>query len=180
MREFDVVVVGGGHAGVEAALIGAKRNKKTALITLDIHHITLMPCNPSVGGPAKGIVVREVDALGGMMGKAADATALQFKMLNSAKGVGVQALRVQSDKLAYSQYMQTVCLNTPNLTVIEDCVEAILVNDHKCYGVKTKNETILCTKSNFNNRNIYGFYHFGRKYSHRIRSRWPTNNQCIE
>ena len=146
MREFDVVVVGGGHAGVEAALIAAKRNKKTALITLDIHHIASMPCNPSVGGPAKGIVVREVDALGGMMGKAADATALQFKMLNSAKGVGVQALRVQSDKLAYSQYMQTVCLNTPNLTVIEDCVEAILVNDHKCYGVKTKNETIHALK----------------------------------
>ena len=146
MKKFDVVVVGGGHAGVEAALIAAKINKNTALITLDIDHIASMPCNPSVGGPAKGIVVREVDALGGMMGKAADATALQFKMLNSAKGVGVQALRVQSDKIAYSHYMRDVCMNTPNLTVIQDCVEAILVENHACYGVKTKTEEIHAQK----------------------------------
>lgn len=135
MKDFDIIVIGGGHAGVEAALMGAKRNKKTALITLDIDHIASMPCNPSVGGPAKGVVTREIDALGGQMGKTADLTALQFKMLNSAKGPGVRALRVQSDKLAYSAMMRDICLNTDNLTVIEGCVDGLKVNDHTIEGV---------------------------------------------
>ena len=135
MKDFDIIVIGGGHAGVEAALISAKRNKKTALITLDIDHIASMPCNPSVGGPAKGVVTREIDALGGQMGKTADLTALQFKMLNSAKGPGVRALRVQSDKLAYSAMMRDICLNTKNLTVIEGCVDGLKVSDHTIEGV---------------------------------------------
>ncbi len=135
MKDFDIIVIGGGHAGVEAALMGAKRNKKTALITLDIDHIASMPCNPSVGGPAKGVVTREIDALGGQMGKTADLTALQFKMLNSAKGPGVRALRVQSDKLVYSAMMRDICLNTDNLTVIEGCVDGLKVNDHTIEGV---------------------------------------------
>ena len=97
---IDVIVVGGGHAGCEAALATARMGLQTVLCTLDKNWIASMPCNPSVGGPAKGIVVREIDALGGQMGKNADATALQFKMLNTTKGPGVRSLRVQSDKIA--------------------------------------------------------------------------------
>ena len=97
MSDFDITVIGGGHAGIEAALAAARTGKKTCLLTLSKENIGKMPCNPSVGGPAKGIVVREIDALGGQMGITADRTALQFKMLNSAKGPGVRALRVQSD-----------------------------------------------------------------------------------
>ena len=108
MSDFDITVIGGGHAGIEAALAAARTGKKTCLLTLSKENIGKMPCNPSVGGPAKGIVVREIDALGGQMGITADRTALQFKMLNSAKGPGVRALRVQSDKVAYSRYMQKV------------------------------------------------------------------------
>ena len=111
----DVLVLGGGHAGVEAALARARMKQKTMLLTMHINMIASMPCNPSVGGPAKGIVVREIDALGGEMGKAADHTALQLKMLNTNKGPGVQSLRVQSDKLAYRKYMQDVCLHRDHL-----------------------------------------------------------------
>lgn len=131
----DVIVVGGGHAGIEAALACARLNKKTILFTLDTEMIGKMPCNPSVGGPAKGIVVREIDALGGEMGKAADATALQFKMLNTNKGPGVRCLRVQSDKLAYAKYMQEQVLHTNNLEVREAMVEQLLVENDKVYGV---------------------------------------------
>ena len=119
MSEFDIIVIGGGHAGIEAALASARLGKRTMLLTLSIDNIGKMPCNPSVGGPAKGIVVREIDALGGQMPVTADRTALQFKMLNSAKGPGVRALRVQSDKIAYSKMMQYVCLHCENLTVKE-------------------------------------------------------------
>lgn len=131
----DVIVIGGGHAGVEAALACARLQKKTILYTLHIDMIASMPCNPSIGGPAKGVVVREIDALGGEMGKAADATALQFKMLNTTKGPGVQALRVQSDKIKYKEYMRNVVLNQDNLEVREMMIEELLVKDHKIEGV---------------------------------------------
>ena len=124
---FDAIVVGAGHAGCEAAHILAKMGKKTALITINLEHIAKMPCNPSIGGPAKGIVVREVDALGGIMPRIADKTALQFKMLNSAKGPGVRALRVQSDKLAYSALMRKTLEQMDDLTIIEDIVEGLIV-----------------------------------------------------
>ena len=127
----DVLVLGGGHAGVEAALACARMKQKTMLLTMHITLTASMRCDPSVGGPAKGIVVREIDALGGEMGKAADHTALQLKMLNTNKGPGVQSLRVQSDKLAYRKYMQDVCLHTDNLEVKECIVEQILFNDKK-------------------------------------------------
>ena len=119
MTDFDIVVVGGGHAGIEAALAAARLGKNTCLLTLRIENIGKMPCNPSVGGPAKGVVVREIDALGGQMPITADRTALQFKMLNRAKGPGVRALRVQSDKIAYGKMMQDVCLHQEHLTVLE-------------------------------------------------------------
>src|SRR3989442_942928 len=106
--QYDIIVIGGGHAGIEASLISARLGQKVVLITLDKNKIGLMPCNPSVGGAAKGIVVREIDALGGEMGKAADATALQFKLLNTSGGPAIQALRVQSDKIAYAHYMQKI------------------------------------------------------------------------
>lgn len=131
----DVIVIGGGHAGVEAALACARLNKQTMLYSMHIDMIASMPCNPSVGGPAKGIVVREIDALGGEMGKAADATALQFKMLNMAKGPGVQCLRVQSDKIAYMRYMQEKVLHQEHLEVKEMMIEKILAEDGKIKGV---------------------------------------------
>ena len=99
----DVIVVGGGHAGCESALATARLGLETVLFSLDKNWIASMPCNPSIGGPAKGVVVREIDALGGQMGISADATALQFKMLNTTKGPGVRSLRVQSDKIAYKK-----------------------------------------------------------------------------
>ena len=141
----DVIVIGGGHAGVEAALACARTNKKTILYSMHIDMIASMPCNPSVGGPAKGIVVREIDALGGEMGKAADATALQFKMLNTTKGPGVQSLRVQSDKIAYKKYMQEVCLHQENLEVREMCVEKVLAENgknHRCSSTGWSNHTM--------------------------------------
>lgn len=133
---YDAIVVGAGHAGVEAAISLAKMKFKTLLVTLKIDHIAKMPCNPSIGGPAKGIVVREIDALGGVMPMVADKTALQFKMLNTTKGPGVWSLRVQSDKLAYSHMMRDICLNTENLDVYEDIVEEVIIEDQKVKGVR--------------------------------------------
>ena len=138
----DVIVVGGGHAGIEAALACARLNKQTILYSLSIENIGKMPCNPSVGGPAKGIVTREIDALGGEMGKAADATAIQFKMLNTNKGPGVQCLRVQSDKLEYAKYMQNKVCNTPNLQVKEAMVETLVVENGVAVGVKLSDGSI--------------------------------------
>lgn len=143
---YDCMIIGGGHAGVEAALACARLSKKTILFSMNKHMIASMPCNPSVGGPAKGIVVREIDALGGEMGKAADATALQFKMLNTTKGPGVQCLRVQSDKIAYAKYMQDKVLNQDHLEVREAMVEKIIVKDQKVCGVELADGSIVETK----------------------------------
>ena len=116
---------------------------RSILYSMHIDMIASMPCNPSVGGPAKGIVVREIDALGGEMGKAADATALQFKMLNTTKGPGVQCLRVQSDKLAYKQYMQQKVLQQPHLEVREMCVEQVLAEDGRVTGIRQKDGVVV-------------------------------------
>lgn len=139
---FDCIVVGAGHAGCEAALSLAHAGKKTLLVTIKIDHIAKMPCNPSVGGPAKGIVVREIDALGGVMPKVADKTALQFKMLNTTKGPGVWSLRVQSDKYDYSHMMRDICLNTENLEVIEDICEEVIIEDKKFKAIRLLNNGI--------------------------------------
>ena len=143
MKDYDIIVIGGGHAGIEAALASARLHKRTLLLTLSIENIGKMPCNPSVGGPAKGIVVREMDALGGQMPVTADRTALQFKMLNSAKGPGVRALRVQSDKIAYKQMMQDVCLHQENLTVRAGMAVAINAENQKITGVTLKDGSFI-------------------------------------
>lgn len=143
---YDVIVVGGGHAGVEAALACARMNKKTALCTLVLDTIAMMPCNPSIGGPAKGIVVREIDALGGQMGITSDLTALQFKLLNTNKGPGVRSLRVQSDKLAYSEMMKNACLDQENLDVLEVMVSRMIIENDVVVGVVLKDNTQLRSK----------------------------------
>ena len=143
----DAIVVGAGHAGVEAAMSLAHAGKDTVLVTIKLTHIAKMPCNPSVGGPAKGIVVREIDALGGVMPKVADKTALQFKMLNTTKGPGVWSMRVQSDKLEYSKMMQDLCMHTEHLTVIEDIVEEVICEDNNFKAVRLRNNGIIEAKA---------------------------------
>ena len=140
---LDVIVVGGGHGGIEAALITARLGCETALISLSLENIGKMPCNPSVGGPAKGIVVREIDALGGQMGITADQTALQFKMLNTTKGPGVQSLRVQSDKLAYARRMQEEIQRQERLRLILGICTGILVENGKITGITMEDGQIL-------------------------------------
>jgi len=133
-NKYDVIVVGAGHAGCEAALSCARLGLKVLLATLDVEHIALQPCNPAIGGPAKSTLVREIDALGGEMGLAADATYLQMKTLNSSKGPAVRALRAQSDKRQYSDYMRNVIENNENIFLRQACITDILVKDGKVVG----------------------------------------------
>ena len=135
--QFDVVVVGAGHAGCEAALACARTNLKTVMLTLNLDSIAFMACNPSIGGTAKGHLVREIDALGGEMGINADKTALQMRMLNIGKGAAVQSLRCQSDKNAYHAEMKRTLENTENLRIVQGEAAEILVKDGKVCGVKT-------------------------------------------
>lgn len=137
-KHYDIIVIGGGHAGIEASLSSARLNKRTLMICGNFKRVGNMPCNPSVGGPAKGIIVREIDALGGEMGKAADKTALQFKLLNSSKGPAVRALRVQSDKVEYPKYMQGKVLEQENLDILQDLVDSLIISDSKVKGIITE------------------------------------------
>ena len=134
--DYQVIVVGGGHAGLEAAFASAHLGMKTLLISINVKMMGNMPCNPSIGGSAKGIVVREIDALGGMMGIAADHHYLQMKMLNTGKGPGVQCLRAQQDKLEYPKFMQDLAEKTANLTVKEGIVNELIHDDKHVFGVK--------------------------------------------
>lgn len=144
---YDVIVVGGGHAGVEASVAAARMGQKTALFTLNVDRIASMPCNPSIGGPAKGIVVREIEALGGVMGKIADKTALQFRILNSSKGPGVQCLRVQSDKIEYSKAMRDAVLSEPGIEIVQKMVEEIVTENNKVIGIRTKDGELIESKT---------------------------------
>lgn len=135
--EYDVIVVGAGHAGSEAALAAARMGQKTLLLTINLDMVAFMPCNPSVGGPAKGIVVREVDALGGQMAKNIDATYIQMRMLNTGKGPAVRALRAQADKADYHAVMKDTIENEPNLTLRQGLVNELIVEEQICKGVIT-------------------------------------------
>ena len=136
---YDIIVVGGGHAGCESAYASSKKGHKTLLITSNINNIADMPCNPHIGGSAKGIVVREIDALGGVMGKVADKTHLQIKMLNSAKGPAVQSLRAQGDKIEYPKEMLNVLKTMKDLKIMEAMVEDLIVENNKVKGVVLEN-----------------------------------------
>lgn len=140
---YDIIVIGGGHAGSEAALAAARMQKNTLLVTGNINYIASMPCNPSIGGPAKGIVVREIDALGGEMGINADETQIQMRLLNYSKGPAVRALRSQSDKQLYPKRMKETILSQENLETLEDYVKELIIEDNIVLGVKTTSGTVL-------------------------------------
>jgi tRNA uridine 5-carboxymethylaminomethyl modification enzyme len=144
---YDVIVIGGGHAGVEAALSASRLNKNTILITGNLKMVSFMPCNPSIGGPAKGTLVREIDALGGEMGRNTDKTCLQMKMLNKSKGPAVRALRAQSDKLEYPQEMLRTLQKQNNLELLEMYVKKLIVKDKIVEGVELENGEKLFSKS---------------------------------
>lgn len=145
--EYEIIVVGGGHAGCEAALAAARKNHKTILVTGNIKNIADMPCNPSIGGPAKGIVVREIDALGGEMARNADKSILQMKLLNTKKGPAVQALRAQADKKVYPQEMLKTLNQTKNLEIKEAMVEHLIIENNKIKGIKLDDETEIFGKA---------------------------------
>lgn len=145
--DYDVVVVGAGHAGSEAALAAARMGQKTLLLTISLEMVAFMPCNPSVGGPAKGTVVREIDALGGEMGKNIDKTYIQMRLLNTGKGPAVQALRAQADKHAYHQEMKNTIEKEDNLTLRQAIVDNLVVNDNRVEGVITNTGAIYHAKT---------------------------------
>ncbi|MCK5110722.1 MAG: tRNA uridine-5-carboxymethylaminomethyl(34) synthesis enzyme MnmG [Arcobacteraceae bacterium] len=162
---YDVIVVGGGHAGIESALSTARMGKKTLLITMLVEQIGAASCNPAIGGLAKGHLVRELDALGGQMGLCTDATGIQFRILNASKGAAVQGSRAQIDMDKYRAYMKNICLNTANLEVYQDEVSKLLVNDFEVTGVETKlgeifeAKKVILTTGTF----MKGLIHIGEK-----------------
>ena len=160
---YDIIVVGAGHAGIEAALVSARLGCQTLLLTISLDTIAQMSCNPAIGGLAKGQLVREIDALGGEMAKATDATGIQFRMLNTGKGPAVQSPRAQCDKKQYHLYMQKVLENQDNLSVKEEMVGEIIAEDNHAVGVKGKKESyyakaVIITTGTF----MKGLIHVGQ------------------
>ena len=160
-NKYDLIVVGAGHAGCEAAIASAKLGAKVLLATLNVDNIALMPCNPAIGGPAKSTLVREIDALGGVMGEAADATYIQMKMLNSSKGPAVQALRAQSDKKQYMSYMRNIIESNENIYLRQACITDIIVDKGQItgaideFGIQYKCRSIILTTVTSLNGKIY-------------------------
>lgn len=146
-QQYDVIVVGGGHAGSEASLAAARMGMKTLLVTLNLDIIGFMPCNPSIGGPAKGVVVREIDALGGEMGRNIDKTYIQMRMLNTGKGPAVRALRAQADKYEYQNELKKTLENTENLDLRQGIVEKLIVEDNVVKGVQISTGTQFFSKA---------------------------------
>ncbi|NOX90819.1 MAG: tRNA uridine-5-carboxymethylaminomethyl(34) synthesis enzyme MnmG [Calditrichaeota bacterium] len=147
MNEFDIVVIGGGHAGIEAAVVAAKSGFKTALITLEKKKIGLMSCNPAIGGLAKGQLVREIDALGGVMGKIADLTGIHFKMLNTSKGPAVQSPRAQTDRALYAKIARQFVEQTPNLFIVEDMAVGVNIENYRISEVILRSGRAIKTKA---------------------------------
>ena len=164
-KTYDIIVVGAGHAGIEAALAAARMGADTLMLTLNLDHIGQMSCNPAIGGIGKGHLVKEIDALGGEMGLAIDATGIQFRMLNTKKGPAVRASRAQADKALYRQRMKRVLENCPNLTLRQGSVERLLLAGEKLYGVETQigeifhGRKVILTTGTF----LRGLIHVGEK-----------------
>lgn len=160
-NEYDVIVVGAGHAGCEASIACARLGAKVLLATLNLDNIALQPCNPAIGGPAKSTLVREIDALGGVMGEVADATYIQMKMLNSSKGPAVRALRAQSDKKEYSNYMRHLIESNENIYLRQACITDLIAKDGKItgavdeFGIEYKARAIILTTGTSLNGRIF-------------------------
>src|SRR5438309_4441868 len=163
---YDVIIVGAGHAGIEASLAGARMGAKTLMLTLTLDHIGQMSCNPAIGGIGKGHLVREIDALGGEMGLAIDATGIQFRFLNTRKGPAVRARRAQADKAAYRARMKRVLESTPNLTIRQASVERLIVEDGAVRAVESQigevfeGQSVILTTGTF----LKGLVHVGLKH----------------
>ena len=164
-KEYDVLVVGGGHAGSEAAAAAANLGSKTLLVTMNLQNIAQMSCNPAMGGIAKGQIVREIDALGGYSGIVSDKTAIQFKMLNKSKGPAMWSPRVQSDRMRFAEEWRLMLEQTPNLDFYQEMVSGLIVQNNRIVGVKTslgieiKAKSVVLTNGTFLN----GLIHIGEK-----------------
>jgi len=146
-HRFDIIVIGGGHAGIEASCAAARMGLRVGLVSMDFHTIGRLSCNPSIGGSAKGHLAKEIDALGGVMPRIADASGLQFKMLNTSKGPAVWSPRSQNDKDLYPLFAQNLVRSTPNLDIISETVSEIIVKNDVVQGIRTTKDEVITAKA---------------------------------